>query len=83
MTTTTKSVTTQRISAWRAASVEAGDYEMAATCDIAIGDDWIDGDDWTALSRSSVRRLSDMTRDEAIAAVVVAMNDNERTNHTL
>lgn len=72
---TSKSVTEAQISGLQTSAGTAGDVMMAAICEVALKGS-IDIDDW-ALSSKEARKVADMTRDEALTAVVDAINDAE------
>jgi 2C-methyl-D-erythritol 2,4-cyclodiphosphate synthase len=67
--TTSKSITEQRISLLRTEALSAGDYAMAAICDLAI-DGAIDTDDYSTLSTEEARRVDGMTQHDAVAECV-------------
>ena len=71
---TARSITHEQIRSLRNAASSAGDSLQAAICDLAI-DGTIDTDDWTVLEASEVRRLRNMSQDDAVAACVEAIND--------
>lgn len=73
MTTTIKSLTERQIRTLRPEALAAGDYDMAAICDLAI-DGSIDCDDYTTLSTSGERRIRQMNREAAYAEIVRAIN---------
>ena len=71
--TTTKGLTEKQIRKLRAEAYRAGDMLMGAICDLAL-DGEIDVDDYTSLERDESRRVGGMTRDEAYAEIVEAIN---------
>lgn len=76
MTTTIKSLTENQIRTLRFEALTAGDYDMAAICDLAI-DGSIDCDDYTTLSTSGERRIRTMSRADAYAEIVRVINNAE------
>lgn len=76
MPTTIKSLTENQIRTLRAEALTAGDYDMAAICDLAI-DGSIDLDDYTTVSPSGSRKIRDMSQEDAYAEIVRVINNAE------
>jgi len=74
MATTTKNLTDAQISKLRTEAGQHGDYEQVAICDLALTGAF-DRDDYTVLSRVQADRISEMSRDDAYAAIASAIND--------
>lgn len=73
MTTTIENLTDAQIRSLRAEASDAGDHEMVAICDLAL-DGEIDTDDYSTLDRDEARRVRCMSRDEAYAEIVEAID---------
>lgn len=73
---TATNITEAEIRALRHEAAEAGDVAQVVVCDIAL-DEINDLCDYaiTTYTRDACRRAQELTRDEAIAVVVVAIND--------
>lgn len=74
MIATVKNLTNDRIRRLSTAAAEAGDIAQVAICDLALTGSF-DRDDWSALDGRDADRVEAMTRDEAYAAIVEALND--------
>ena len=73
--TTVKSLTDNQIRTMQSHAGTACDYSMAAICDLAInGNGSFDANDWTTLTHEEQIRIGKMTRDEAYAIIVDALN---------
>ena len=73
-TATVKNLTDEQISRLRSEAGQAGDYVMGAICDLALNGSF-DRDDYTALDGNEADRVAAMTREDAYAAIVDAIND--------
>lgn len=70
---TAESLTFAQIRALRSEAAEAHDYDMLATCDLAINGT-INTDDYTVLTSFGQRKLGTMTRDEAYELIAKSIN---------
>lgn len=76
MTTTIKTLTDSQIRTTQSLAGQAADYVQAAICDLALNGTF-DRDDWTTLSAKEADRVAKMTREEAYATIVAAINIDE------
>ena len=72
--TTAESISFAQIEGLRAEALTAGDYAMAAICDLALGGE-IDMDDYTCVDRRDADRIGSMSRDEAYAECASAIDE--------
>lgn len=75
-TTTVKNLTDAQIAGVRAEANDAGDDAMVAVC-IVAQEGSISVDDFAALDVQAVQAAAKMTREQAYAAVVRAINNAE------
>ena len=72
-TSTIKNLTDNQIRTMQSDAGTACDYVMAAICDLAIIGTF-DADEWSTLTRQEQIRVGNMTREDAYAVIVDAIN---------